>query len=347
MQLPEREKIIHTLAEWRGRMDGTEIPSLLMDAAISANPWFTPYYIQKAFEHILPWLDAGNLQEFCQRYPQREGPPARIGIVMAGNIPFAGFHDMLITLLSGNIALLKPSRQDTALIEWVVSGWKKERAGLDSALHLSRELYKPDFLVASGSNNTARYIAHRWKGIPQLIRKNRYSLAVMDERTTESEINALCKDLFLYNGLGCRNVSGLLVPEDFQVEDCLEIWRSYPAKQMNPLYLKVVALEQARLRSLRQAFYPHPYAVFLEASEPGYARMGQVRIIRYRDAAGLESLLGNETDRIQCVVGRDVRAGMTQVPGLDDFPDRIDLMEVLSDYRENRNKSEGFVKKRI
>ncbi|MFN2262367.1 MAG: acyl-CoA reductase, partial [Psychroflexus sp.] len=79
-----------------------------------------------------------------------------------------------------------------------------------------------DAVIATGSNNTARYFEYYFKNKPNIIRKNRNSVAVLSGRETKNELKTLGEDVFRYFGLGCRNISKLFVPKIYKFDTFFE-----------------------------------------------------------------------------------------------------------------------------
>src|SRR5690606_6612622 len=148
-------------------------------------------------------------------FPQAEKKPKVIGLVLAGNIPMVGFHDILTVLASGNIALIKSSSQDNALIPYILKELKEIEPAFASQINFTERLKDFDAVIATGSNNTSRYFEYYFGAVPNLIRKNRNSVAVLTGNETKDQLFELGQDIFDYYGLGCRNVSKVFVPENY------------------------------------------------------------------------------------------------------------------------------------
>ncbi|MEM6343232.1 MAG: hypothetical protein AAF927_05110 [Bacteroidota bacterium] len=306
------------------------IPAAVLAQALADNPWYTPYYIARSLEGIKSWLQANQLETFLSAYPQRPDQSQKIGIITAGNLPLVGFHDLLIGVLSGHQVFVKASHQDSALMEWVVALWTQYLPALAQKLHLVIELPEIDFLIATGSNNTARYLKSRYRDIPQLIRQNRFSVALLDEQTTQSQLDKLTEDVLLYNGLGCRNVSTLILTKSFDLTAWTSSLQQYSLQHLNPHYLERVLHERHRIKMLGASFIDGGVILMQAVNALKYASMGVLNLLRVEDRAEIETILASHRDRLQCIVGTETPFGTTQIPAIDDFADGVDTMALLT-----------------
>lgn len=306
----------------------------VMALAIERNPWFTPYYIKHSLSQLLPWLNKDTLSPFLKPYREKivERSSARVGIIMAGNLPFVGFHDVLMGVLSGNELYLSYSHQDEVLMKWLINSWKREDAMIEAHIHdtLSSEM-ELDFLLATGSNNTSRYIQDTYQNMPRLVRQNRFSVAMIDDFITDEQLNKLSKDILLYNGLGCRNVSNVIVTLDFDHKRLLKALSTYPVIHINPLFLEKLAFERVRMNMMGQEYIDAGTCLLTYATELKSMPMGLVNVIRVKGKASLETLLAGNVRKIQCLVNKGTEFGATQCPTISDFADGIHTLEVLTE----------------
>ncbi|MGB0177295.1 MAG: acyl-CoA reductase, partial [Owenweeksia sp.] len=186
------------------------------------NNWFTKDNVEFALQQWSEALTAENLQAWVQRYPADhflQDTPKTIAIIMAGNIPMVGFHDLLTTLLSGHKALIKPSSDDNILIPFICQVLVAIDKRFASFITLADgRLVDFDAVIATGSNNSSRYFDHYFSKYPHVIRKNRTSVAVLNGDESEADLQNLSEDIFRYFGLGCRNVSKLYLPKGFDLD---------------------------------------------------------------------------------------------------------------------------------
>lgn len=304
----------------------------VISAAIQANPWFTPYYIQFSQQAIRSWFESPGFHSFHSKYLiDRQKPAKNVGIIMAGNIPWVGLHDLLMCWIAGHKAIVKPSHQDSILMKWFIEAATTALPALKDYVQIVDRLPKVDFLLATGSNNSARYFNHQFDHTKKLIRHNRFSIAVVDKNTSLVQLGELAKDLFLYNGLGCRNVSNVMFSEEVDPKFLWKIWENECLDWLNPLYLRKLQMEKAKMRMLGKNVLTGKAFIAVNSSSISSTPMGIFNMIRYKNKATLEAQLDTEKENIQCIVGNEIAFGRTQIPRLDDFADDIDSLKLLSD----------------
>ena len=192
------------------------------------NPWFTTEFIDIAAENIAShFLEKQKLVNWTSAYAIGSPVPKKIGIVMAGNIPLVGFHDLLCAFISGHKALIKPSSKDETLINHLVQKLKEWNSEIKDLIFLEDMLKRCDAYIATGSNNSARYFEYYFSKYPNIIRRNRTSVAVLDGKETTEELDKLADDVHLYFGMGCRNVTKLFVPVNYDFIPMLSAFRKY------------------------------------------------------------------------------------------------------------------------
>jgi len=324
-----RASMIESLSKLGEQLEGG-IPLEVMDAAQRENPWFTAYYLREAVAGIRAWLWPERLAAFVERYELPSSPGQRVGIIAAGNLPLVGFHDVLVTLLSGHWAYVKYARRDRVMMTWLRHQWQEIWPSLSKVLHEVQKMPAVDFLLATGSDNSARYFRQAFPQTPKLIRHHRYSVAWLKESTTDEELNLLNRDILLYNGLGCRNVSCLLLEPGFDPKRLQESLGTYIAERVNPLYLERLLYMEQMYRVLGKPVIRTPFALLQSTDEPSDVGMGQLSIVRIdpekRSWAAWEKSFA---DQWQCIVGKTVYFGQSQRPNLGDFADGVDTMALL------------------
>ncbi|MCI4669337.1 MAG: hypothetical protein MRZ79_14475 [Bacteroidia bacterium] len=333
MNIVPRKDWIDSLVRLGENLNIEQVPHEIIDIALEGNPWFTKYYIEKALEGIRPWLEIEQLKSFVEPYNYASEVDRKInlGIIAAGNIPFVGFHDVICGILSGHKLSLKLSHQDKFLMTWLINEWKKIIPGLKDYLRLVDQLNNMDFLIATGSNNTARYFESNFHSIPKLIRKNRYSIAVLGSQTTDNEIESLCEDMLLYNGLGCRNVSNLILLDGFEWQRLQKKLEKYPISKVNSNYLERILFESTRKGVITQEYITSKFGLFFFGIKPRAMEMGYFNVIALKDQEDLNQALSNHQEEIQIIVGQDIPYGSSQNPALHDFADGVDTMKILTE----------------
>lgn len=257
-----------------------------------------------------------------------------VAIIMAGNIPLVGFHDFLSTLISGHSVIVKQSSNDNVLLPVLADFLSSELPELASKITFTTErLVDFDAVIATGSNNTARYFEHYFGTKPHIIRKNRNSVAVLTGKETEEDLTALAYDIFTYYGLGCRSVSKLFVPVNYDFD--LLFKAVYPYSdiinenkyQNNYDYNKAVYL-MSEFKLLENGF------LMLKEDSSYSSPIASLFYEKYDDLEVLKQRLNDEAEHIQCVVSKNVipteiSFGETQKPGLTDYADNINTLEFL------------------
>lgn len=298
------------------------VPEAVVQAAVAANPWFTPFYIRHALESVLPWFEPGTVYDFLAAYPlSQPGAPRQIGVIAAGNVPLVGLHDVYMTLLSGHMAEVKCSHQDAVLLPWLMQQWANLVPGLAERFVFSEKITRADAVIATGSNNTARYLEAAFGHGPLLLRKNRFSVALPRPDWPDAAYDALAADMLLYNGLGCRNVSNLILTPDNDLQPLLAALTRYPADRLNPAYVRKLRFEQAKARLLGKSCTISPSLLLAPLPEPGYAVMGWGFVTLAESVESAREIIASRRADIQCVVDTPEMAGQTQRPGLADFAD--------------------------
>ncbi|MBI3135111.1 MAG: acyl-CoA reductase [Bacteroidetes bacterium] len=305
--------------------------SALMDKVHIHNGWFTKSAVQTAFKGIAAWLTEENLHNWVKSYNIREVKPKRIAIIMAGNIPLVGFHDFLSVFLSGHKAIIKLSSGDQHLFKALVHYLAVIDSRITDLIEI-KERFLGDFdaVIATGSDNSSNYFESYFGKYPHIIRKNRTSVAVIDGSETKEELTELGKDIFTYFGLGCRNVSQLWIPMDFDLNRFFEaIYEYNPIIHHNKYgnnydYNKAVYLmNKANLLDNGFLLLKEDFAL----SSP----LGMLHYVRYQDSIDAEHFLQDNKDKIQVIVGKNyIPFGMSQKPGLADYADGVDTMRFLT-----------------
>lgn len=305
-------------------------------SARNENGWFTEDNVKLAVENIAKiYLNDVALEKFAQKYALNENlNPKKIGIVMAGNIPAVGFHDLLCVVLSGNIALLKLSSGDTATMMFLINKLYEFDPELKNIIIIAQRLNDADALIATGSDNTAKHFEYYFATKPRIIRRNRTSVAVLNGNETRAELADLGNDIFQYFGLGCRNVSKLYVPVGYTFDkfyESIEYWSTIQLHHKynnNYDYNKSIYLVN-RIPHLDNGF------LLLKEDDALVSPISVCFYETYESDAHLEQLLAESAEKIQCTVSSDAhfsnsfRFGEAQVPKLEDFADGINTMEFL------------------
>ncbi len=306
-----------------------EFQNLLQKISIQ-NPWFTPNNVRTALSSWSQLLSAQNLLDWMSLYKEKGAEPKTVAVVMAGNIPMVGFHDLLSVLMVGHKALVKLSSQDAVLIPYLMEQLVQiDPYFKDRIVFTKEKLQKFDMVIATGSNNTARYFEYYFNKYPHILRKNRNSVAVLTGQESIDELKALADDVFQYFGLGCRSITKLMVPETYDFQDffggiyhCSDIINHNKYANNYDYHKAVELLNGTDL--LDNGF------LLLKSSAQYASPIGMLHWESYSDKSQLQSKLNQDKEFIQCVVGQDyIPFGTAQRPTLSDYSDGIDTVEFL------------------
>lgn len=311
-----------------------------IEAAVHHNGWFTLENVLFATEQWSAALTEDNLQKWLSEYNFKQVTPKTIGVIMAGNIPLVGFHDFISVLISGHKVLVKQSSNDKLLLPVLADYLKTIAPEIADFIEIlpdsgdgASKMTNFDAVIATGSNNTARYFEYYFSGKPSIIRKNRNSVAVLTGKETPGELAALGEDIFRYYGLGCRNVSKLYVPKDYNFNAFFEAIYSWnpiinQAKYANNYdYNKAVYL-MSLYHLLENGF------LILKEDASLSSPIATLFYERYENLERVQDELASRKDELQCVVGKgildtEIPFGQTQQPKLWDYADNVDTLAFL------------------
>ncbi|MBU2996169.1 acyl-CoA reductase [Cellulophaga baltica] len=299
------------------------------------NGWFNRENILFSIKSWSKELKKGNLESWLANYKLTNLIESKtVALIMAGNIPLVGFHDFLSVLITGHKAIVKLSSNDNILLPFVAKVLIDIEPTLKDAIAFEdNRLSDFDLVIATGSNNTARYFEHYFKNKPHIIRKNRNSVAVLTGNETEEELTALGEDIFQYYGLGCRSVSKLLVPQDYDFDAFFKaIFKFSPIVEQikyanNYDYNKAVYL-MSEFKLLDNGF------LILKEDESYASPIASLFYEKYDSIDSVKNKLDNDKNKIQCVVSKgvfdyEVKFGKTQKPNISDYADNVDTISFL------------------
>lgn len=295
------------------------------------NGWFIPEFIEKSTANIARnFLQKDILENWVSRYkiPPDNASPKKIGIIMAGNIPLVGFHDFLTVFISGHIAIIKPSGKDQVLIKHLVEKMSSWSAAINELVQFAEMLKNCDAYIATGSNNSSRYFDYYFGKYPNIIRRNRTSVAILSGKETNEELEKLGDDVFLYFGLGCRNVTKIYVPRDYDFVPLLKAFEKYEWLADHHKYKNNYDYNLA-LHLLNKKYYMTNGAILLIEDEAFFSPISQLNYEFYDDLNVVTQSLKNHPD-LQCSVGKEnIFFGNSQNPAIDDYADGADTLNFL------------------
>lgn len=300
----------------------------------AANGWFTKENLKFSLHNWGEALSESNLQQWVANYQMEAYPPKTIGVVMAGNVPLVGFHDFLSVLITGNRVLAKLSSNDRALLPFLAQKLIALEPGFEDHIRFTEEkISNFDAVIATGSNNTARYFEYYFGKHPNIIRKNRNSIAILSGNETDRELNALADDIFRYFGLGCRNVSKIYVPENYDFKTFFKAMFHWKKIIHNHKYMNNYDYNKAVYLMDGLPLLDNGYMVLKE--DNGFS--SPISVVFYEKYAALEELkekLEQQSENIQCIVSNlglanEISFGKAQTPALLDYADGIDTVNFL------------------
>lgn len=315
-------------SEWHASF--TEVISM----AKHHNGWFTEENIHFSLKGWSELLTEEKLSEWLSNYNLEDNQPKTVALILAGNIPLVGFHDFLSVLITGNKVLAKLSSNDKALLPLIANYLIEIEPSLkDKIVFTEEKLDSFDAVIATGSNNTARYFEHYFSKGPNIIRRNRNSVGVLTGNETSEELTALGEDIFRYYGLGCRSVSKLFVPEGYDFDGFFKAIYDFnsliqQAKYANNYdYNKAVYL-MSEFKILENGF------LMLKEDKSYASPIASVFYETYSSSEELKQKLKVEEEKIQCIVAKDfikneIPFGQTQTPELNDYADGVDTVDFL------------------
>lgn len=298
------------------------------------NSWFTLDNMVFAFKSWSNSLTLENLNKWTNNYQFNEVQHKTIGLIMAGNIPLVGFHDLISVLISGNKALVKLSSNDQKIIPILTKYLQEiEPSFADKIEFTDQKLTNFDAIIATGSNNTARYFEYYFGKYPHIIRKNRNSVAVITGNETQEELFLLGEDIFRYFGLGCRSVSKIFIPRNYDLN--LIFKALYPYHTLLEYKKYSNNYEYNKAIYLMSLFPIHDNGFLALKEDASYASPIAMLFYEYYDSITDVSLkLKNEEDQIQCIIStakipNSIPFGSSQSPDLWDYADGIDTLDFL------------------
>jgi hypothetical protein len=326
-----------TLGQRFQKLNGAQFNELIRKANYQ-NPWFTPNNIKLAFAGLVNYLNGQKLQSWLKKYPTiiKERPSSnKVGIVMAGNIPIVGVHDLICVLISGHAAQVKLSSQDDVLMQFIINELKTIEPEYEDRIETTDQLKGMDAVIATGSNNTSRYFDYYFSKYPNIIRKNRTSAAVLTGDESSQDLQNLGNDIFSYFGLGCRNVSKLFLPEGYEIQKLIPHFEHYQDIQNHHKYANNYFYNRSIFLVNQTVHLDSGFALFRQTKEL-YSPISVIYYDFYKNTHDLIRQLSDKSENIQCIVSNEtaipnrIDFGSAQHPDIWDYADNVDTMEFLS-----------------
>lgn len=334
MNTMKKEEIIEKLSflgeDIRENIDQEPYLSMYIKAQ-QGNAWFLKENIQYSLKQFLLWLEKKELHDFVAKYEENK-KQKNLAIVCAGNIPAVGFHDILCGLLSNCCLQVKLSSNDKVIIPFLINRMSEKT---ELPVRFVDKIKDFDLVIATGSNNSSLYFESYFKKYPHIIRKSRASIAVIDKN--DDDISGIEDDVFMYMGLGCRNVSLLFLPLGFDIEWLKNRFKKYSFlidfhKYKNNYDYYHAVFQMNNINALDGGFY------LLQNSKELHCPISVVNYCFYENKKEVEDFIVEKHDELQCVVAgrfdfsREIKTipfGKAQSPEIDDYADNIDTMSFL------------------
>ena len=328
MNLEERITIMGKLGSYL--TENSEELDQVKERAYQKNKWFTKEFINYSFKNISEnYLDPHLLRNWVNHYHIDDNIlSGRVGVVMAGNIPLVGFHDFLSVFITGYHQLIKLSDKDDVLLTHIIEKLNQWNPRVQSMVTTTELLKDCDAYIATGSNNSARYFHHYFGKYPSIIRNNKTSVAVLTGEETEEDLSFLADDVYSYFGLGCRNVTKLFVPENYNFEGLLKAFKKYDYFSDLTKYRNNYDYNLALL-IMNNKYYMANDSIILSENENIFSPVSVLNYSFYNNEKSMLEQL-NLDENVQCIVGKNqVPFGKAQRPDLFDYADGIDTIEFL------------------
>lgn len=316
--------------------------SLLRNVTIE-NAWFTPKHVRCSIIGVCELLKEDKIAEWLEKYSVSEkNTNVAVAVIMAGNLPMVGFHDMMCVLISGHRFIGKLSSKDNQLLDFISKLLIELNPEFKELIQFKTERIngKNDFdaIIATGSNNSARYFDAYFSKYPNIIRRNRNSVATITGNESKDEIKALGKDIFLYFGLGCRNVSKIYLPKGYDIKLLLDEWNGFEYLANHSKYANNYDYQRSLLLMNKIDHFDNGFLLLREKNDIA-SPVGVVYFEYYSEIKELEQTLLLNSDLIQCVVGsgnnNTIPFGKAQEPQLWDYADDVDTMKFLTELKSN------------
>jgi len=313
----------------------SEESSQIIQSAQHKNPWYTPQNVERALRAIAENLTIEKLTHWLAPYPDIQSTKT-VGLILAGNIPLVGFHDILAVLISGFKAKIKVSSDDAGLTAYVMGLLKKIDPYFGDAFEIVDRLKDFDLVIATGSNNSARYFDYYFGTKPHIIRRNRNSVAVLGGAESPSQLGALGHDIFDYFGLGCRSISKLFIPKEYPIAHFFEGIAAFNNVTAHFKYTNNYDYNKSIYLINGDKHFDNGF-LLLKEDEKTASPLAVVYYETYETIAEVKNKLTLAQENIQCVVSElalkvpspQFHFGESQCPSLDDYADGVNTLDFL------------------
>ena len=298
------------------------------------NPWFVKENVQYAIIAICHMLNTNKLKKWIDNYDLREGDIKKIGVIVPSNVPLVGFYDFICVLLSGNIFIGKLSASNNVLLPFLAELLIDINADFKNYISFKNELIDIDLLIATGDNNSADYFNYLFSSVPKIIRKHRNSICVLDGLETKDDYLNLMHDILMYYGLGCRNISKIYIPVNYDLTVLQTYLKDYFNKKISQNYLDNYIFQKTQYTLNQVEFIDCSHTVLTESKSIN-SPIGVVYYEFYNNINTVKKHLADNCEIIQCVVSnrvvfeRMISFGKSQTPELQESPDGVDVVKFI------------------
>lgn len=337
MTKQERIAAFAKLGEWLSTH--SEETTQLVAQLHHKNPWYTMDNVLLQMQAIGNNLTLEKLRSWIAPYPAEDSKKT-VGLVLAGNLPLVGFHDILCSAIMGFNVKIKVSSDDAGLTQFVIERLIQIEPLFAEKITLVEKLTDFDLIIATGSNNSARYFEYYFGQKPHIIRKNRNSVAVLTGDESTEELVGLGHDIFNYFGLGCRSVSKLYFPKDYPIATFFEAIEQFSPIRDHFKYNNNYDYNKSIYLINKDKHYDNGFLLLKEDTNLS-SPLAVLFYEEYTDIKELESKLDEQKEGIQCVVSQqslqitspNFSLGQSQQPALDDYADGVNTIDFLAQHQ--------------
>jgi len=327
MKLQNRINLLKQLADYL--QNNSSEWQLVKQQAFEQNNWFIPEFIDLAVNNIVEqFLQEDKLSKWINHYRLDDNINAKnVGIIMAGNIPLVGFHDFLSVFITGHRQTIKLSSKDNVLLKHLLSKLSEWDSSVEKNVLFADMLKGCDAYIATGSNNSARYFDYYFSKYPSIIRKNRTSVAILNGNETTQQLEKLSDDIHSFFGLGCRNVTKIFVPREYDFIPLLRSFDKYMYFVDHNKYKNNYDYNLS-IQLMNNKYYMTNGSTLLVENESIFSPISQLNYSYYEDETALKKSL-KQNEEIQCIAGDTIPLGEAQSPSLFDYADGVDTIQFL------------------
>ena len=332
MNLEERINTFSRLGKFLKQTSDLEFAQKIKEAEVQ-NPWFTLENQKQAINAWANHLTTENLKAWLTPYHLKKNKnPLQVLVIMAGNIPLVGVHDFLSVLITGNNVIIKMSSEDKIILPFIAKKLIVINPEFENRIQFVEDIknIRIDAVIATGSDNSAKYFDYYFKDVKKIIRENRKSLAILDGTENQNDLNKLAKDIFSYFGLGCRNISKLFLPEGYDLNKLFEAFFSFQKIIEHKKYANNYDYHKAIFLMGNHQITDNGF-LLLKEDVSLQSPLAMLYYEFYSDIEEVEDFISDNKEKLQCVVSKKyITFGQSHNPNLWDYADGVDIIEFLT-----------------